>query len=351
MARQFFSGNSLDQAIMAAARTFSIDPTEVQYTVREKKHGFVNARKRFVIEVDPESPKKDVVETAAASPEMATESLSLLVGVKPPGAKKDADSRKEEAAPRGRRRPGASEAPVSEKPKPEKATRATSEESSDDEDTVELPSEESDADVADGDDEDFEDDGFGDEGADEDDLEEGDEEDDLDEDEDDEDEDDEDEDEDDEDDEDEDAEIAAFLRAGNKLIDVLDVELDVRVERRDGEFFVDFSGEEADLLTEDDGKILQAIEQLLPRMVRGLVGHGLPCTIDCDGFKEEKIVELREMAESAAVEAKDSGEDVLLKPMNPADRRVVHLTLADDPDVETESSGDGFMKRVRIVPL
>ncbi len=337
MARQFFSGNSLDQAVMAAARTFSIDPTEVQYTVRDKKHGFVNARRRFVIEVDPESPKKDAVETDVASPEVASESLSLLAGVKAPAAKK------REKAPRvGQKRPASKEEPAPEDaPDSDAAADSSSDEVVDGMPDVEEDQGkdvESDDDDFDDDDDSDDDDRDDDDGDDSDVDDEDDEDDDSDD--------------DDEDlDEDGDPEVAAFLKAGNKLIDILDVELDVKVERRDDEFFVDFTGEEADLLTEDDGKILQAIEQLLPRMVRGLVGHGLPCTIDCEGFKEEKINELRELADSAAAESKESGEEILLKPMNPADRRVVHLALADDPDVETESSGDGFMKRVRIVPL
>lgn len=304
MARQFFSGNSLEQAVMAAARTFQLDPTEVEYKVRDKKHGFVNARRRFVIEVDPDSPKKDVVEAGETTQQGGpSESLSLLKGVKPPAKKS--------------RRPKArilDEEPESTEDDTVVDSKSNEEESSDEEvteDHVDI-----DESIEDDDDEEEE----IDEEEDEEDLIEH-----------------------------EDADIAAFLRAGNKLIDVLDVELDVKVERRDDEFFVDFTGEEADLLTENDGKILQAIEQLLPRMVRGLAGQGLPCTIDCEGFKEERINELRELALNAANDVRSHGDDVLLRPMNPADRRVVHMALADDPDVETESTGDGFMKRLRIV--
>ncbi len=44
----------------------------------------------------------------------------------------------------------------------------------------------------------------------------------------------------------------------------------------------------------------------------------------------------------------DRGGTRTLRPMNPADRRIVHLALADDPDVETESQGNGYFKRVSI---
>lgn len=313
MARQFFSGKSLEQAVMAAARTFQLEPTEVQYKVREKKHGFINGRRRFVIEVDPDAPKKDVVEEATEA-SVASESLSLLEGVVPPSQRK---TRKDRVSKGSKDDESTTEEEVSD------ATHSSADDetdvSSEDREETEGNLDDGDSVAADTDDEDGDD-------LEDDDFEE---EDDI---------------------EHDDPQVAAFLRAGNKLIDVLDVELDVRVERRDDEFFVDFTGEEADLLTENDGKILQAIEQLLPRMVRGLAGQGLPCSIDCEGFKETRVRELKELALQAADDVRSEGDDVLLRPMNPADRRVVHLALADDPDVETESTGEGFMKRLRIVP-
>ena len=58
MERQFFSGNTLEQAVLAAARYYELDPDSVAYKVREKKHGFVNVRRRVVIEVDPSAPER-----------------------------------------------------------------------------------------------------------------------------------------------------------------------------------------------------------------------------------------------------------------------------------------------------
>jgi len=57
--RQFYSGATLEQAVLAAARVFELAPEEVAYTVRDKKHGFLKVRRRIVIEVDPDSPRRD----------------------------------------------------------------------------------------------------------------------------------------------------------------------------------------------------------------------------------------------------------------------------------------------------
>ena len=92
------------------------------------------------------------------------------------------------------------------------------------------------------------------------------------------------------------------------------------------------------------------MEHILPRMVRGLSGTGVPCRVDSEGFRAAYEQELEHMARAGAEEVRQGYEDKLLEPMNPAERRVVHLALVDDSSVETESEGSGFLKRVRIFP-
>ncbi|MGB5660760.1 MAG: hypothetical protein WBO54_14860, partial [Thermoanaerobaculia bacterium] len=79
--RRFFSGNTLEQAVMQAASHYQIDPDEVAYRKIEKRHGFLKTRRGVVIDVDPDNPRRVVgleileagpVETEAPeSPEMA----------------------------------------------------------------------------------------------------------------------------------------------------------------------------------------------------------------------------------------------------------------------------------------
>ena len=55
--RKYFSGSSLEIALMQAARHHGLQPEEVAYRKIEKRHGFLRSRKGVVIEVDPESPR------------------------------------------------------------------------------------------------------------------------------------------------------------------------------------------------------------------------------------------------------------------------------------------------------
>ena len=59
---------------------------------------------------------------------------------------------------------------------------------------------------------------------------------------------------------------------------------------------------------------------------------------------------LEELALRSAEEAKRTRRPQLLPPLSPAERRLIHLALAEDPEIETESEGDGFLKRVAVRP-
>ncbi len=57
--RRFFSGNTIEQAVISAASAFGLEPSEVAYKQVEKKHGFLKVRRRVVIEVDATAPRRE----------------------------------------------------------------------------------------------------------------------------------------------------------------------------------------------------------------------------------------------------------------------------------------------------
>jgi spoIIIJ-associated protein len=72
--------------------------------------------------------------------------------------------------------------------------------------------------------------------------------------------------------------------------------------------------------------------------------------VDCDNFHDIREERLRSLAQKVAEEVRRLQRSRTLEPMNPADRRIIHVTLADDPGVATESDGDGYFKRVTVRP-
>jgi spoIIIJ-associated protein len=89
-------------------------------------------------------------------------------------------------------------------------------------------------------------------------------------------------------------------------------------------------------------------------VVRLIVGHQtdewVPIVIDVEGYKERRYQALQDFARQMAEQVKAKGTPFKCEPMPPAERRLIHLALADDPDVSTESTGFGESRRVVILP-
>lgn len=89
-------------------------------------------------------------------------------------------------------------------------------------------------------------------------------------------------------------------------------------------------------------------------IVRLIVGHQtqtwLPIVIDVEGYKQRRYQRLQTLARNVAQQVEATGEPFTLEPMPAYERRIIHLTLVDHPDVTTESVGQGEARRVVIQP-
>jgi len=137
--------------------------------------------------------------------------------------------------------------------------------------------------------------------------------------------------------------MSEAVRAGQ--LDVV-VRLDETEEAVEGEL----SGTDCGLLTGAGGKGLDALQYLCNRVLNRRLEHHHPVHLDSDGFKERRSYQLQDKAEEAADEALRKRAPVVMGLMTPAARREIHLALVDDPGVETESDGEGFLKRVVVRP-
>ena len=149
----------------------------------------------------------------------------------------------------------------------------------------------------------------------------------------------------------EDEELAdAAHEALEMLLAFVDVESEIDLFRNDERLEVELYGPDDRVLLENDGQLLLAIEHLLPRMIRGLYGDAMPVRVDCADFHWEREERLRELARETADEVRRRGKGQTLDEMDPAERRIVHITLADDPSVDTQSVGSGYYKRLKVTP-
>jgi spoIIIJ-associated protein len=111
---------------------------------------------------------------------------------------------------------------------------------------------------------------------------------------------------------------------------------------------INLEGEDGGVLVRRGGEGLQALQHLVATAFRRQLGDDNRVVIDCNDFRKEKDVELRQMARFMADKARSSGMPQEMGPLNPYERRIVHLAIAEDPGVTSESIGDAFMKTVII---
>lgn len=132
-----------------------------------------------------------------------------------------------------------------------------------------------------------------------------------------------------------------------KLLDSMGIAVVVEVES-DDPIALTINSDDSALLIGKKGDSLRALQSLVNTIYRrgdheaGYVG------LDIAGYKKERVEKVQAAAQEAADRARESGEDQHLKPMNSFERRAVHTQLANDPDIITESEGDGMDRHIVI---
>ena len=246
----FFAGNTLQQAVLAAARHLQIDPDEVEYVPRDRRHGFVKATRRVVIEVDPDSPRR------AAAGNLRPPPVPTLAVPAPHAPTETARSRTVSARTAPRSGPLPAAGPL----------------------------------------------------------------------------------------------VDAADQGMRLLLALAGLRLEAIVRAGEGRLEVALAGPDEERVLADGAALLRALEHLLPRALRGLAGETVACRVDCGDFQARREAELQELARRAAAEVRRSGRVATLEEMDPGERRIVHMALAGEGDLETVSLGEGHYKRVTVRP-
>lgn len=100
-----------------------------------------------------------------------------------------------------------------------------------------------------------------------------------------------------------------------------------------------------------NGRTLYALEYVTNAVLNRNENSNTRVNIDVGGYKRRRDDRLRTNARKVADKVRKSGRPVELEPMSAAERRVVHMALADDPSVRSESSGEGRNRRVVVKPV
>lgn len=145
-----------------------------------------------------------------------------------------------------------------------------------------------------------------------------------------------------------DAVTAPIVQFLERFSQALGVQTTVQVEQSADGPRLNLHGDDAEILVRHRGEPLKALQVI----VDSAFGRTLPdekrVFVDALEYRKGKDMELRQMAKFLAEKAKQSGVDQQLGPLNPYERRIVHLAVAEVTGVTTESVGDAFSKTVLI---
>ena len=139
--------------------------------------------------------------------------------------------------------------------------------------------------------------------------------------------------------------IASFVQ---NIVSAMGAELTTSVEDTPEATRINLSGEDGGILIRREGEGLQALQHLVATAFRRQLGEDNRIIVDCNNYRRDKDAELQRMARFVADRSKNSGAPQEMGPLNPYERRIVHLAIAEDPGVSSESIGDAFMKTVII---
>jgi spoIIIJ-associated protein len=113
---------------------------------------------------------------------------------------------------------------------------------------------------------------------------------------------------------------------------------------------INVTGDDLGILIGRRGQTLAALQHIVRLMVAHQMKERVPIVIDVEGYKQRRYEALQALARRMAEQVKERKKPFALEPMPAYERRIIHLALADDPDVTTESTGVGDVRKVVIMP-
>ena len=140
-------------------------------------------------------------------------------------------------------------------------------------------------------------------------------------------------------------EISAFVE---KIVSAMGLNLKAEAEEMPDGLRINLTGDDGSLLIRRQGEALAALQHIVAAVFRQDVDERRRLVVDCQGYRKSKDAELRQMARFLAEKARDSGLAQEIGPLNPYERRIVHLAVSEVDKVSSESIGDAFEKTVII---
>src|ERR1700730_7859455 len=136
----------------------------------------------------------------------------------------------------------------------------------------------------------------------------------------------------------------------NQVLGSSGLDLRAGADQTEAGLRIQVGGDDVALLLGHNAELLDALEYLGNRVLARASGEETRLIFDSLGYRARREKELRLMAEKAAEKVRLSRIQFSFDPMTPNERRIIHLALANDASVTTESQGNGENRKVTIRP-
>jgi spoIIIJ-associated protein len=134
----------------------------------------------------------------------------------------------------------------------------------------------------------------------------------------------------------------------NALLKGAGFDLHARNEPQNVGCLLNIEGSDSSLLLNESGELLEALQHLVNQAFGRVLPKDERIVCDVQGFRATREAELRAMARHAAERVRSTSSAFTFGPMNSNERRVIHLALATESDLYTESIGEGFARRLKV---
>ena len=144
--------------------------------------------------------------------------------------------------------------------------------------------------------------------------------------------------------------VSLVVEFTNQVLGSSKLDLEAHADQTEDGLKIQVRGEDVALLLGHNAELLDALEYLGNRVLARTSGEEAKVVFDSSGYRARREKELRLMAEKAAERVRLSRIPFSFDPMTPNERRIIHVTLAEDSSVTTESQGNGENRKVTIRP-
>jgi len=135
-----------------------------------------------------------------------------------------------------------------------------------------------------------------------------------------------------------------------KIISLISPDTKIAARKKADDIVLNIEGNNPGILIGPKGKTLEALEFIINKAVNKASEKKVRVIVDAENYRQKREEFLERLALRMGEKAKKTRKTVTIDPISPHDRRIVHLALKEDYQLQTKSNGEGFFKGMFIIP-